>query len=216
MFDGGLVQWCCDDKVVVAGVAEARGFVTDDQAALAREDRVCAGGAEHVVRKGLVVEFVSRLSDVEVLEIVERVVQVFGTRIIRIKATDFFSFDLAPEVVSAVRVMRSEMPWRHVVPESDTPQLRPAQQLFVGIVLMIQRAPSRVRTVSFAREVERWVECLVEQEPVVETPRTPKIPIAETTEPESILRSETQAPIRENPIPADPVEPNPLPRRRNP
>ena len=55
---------------------------------------------EYVVRKGVVVEFVSRLSDVEVQEIVERVVQVFGTRITRIKATDFFSVDEAPEVVS--------------------------------------------------------------------------------------------------------------------
>src|SRR5678816_3357625 len=44
---------------------------------------------EHVVRKGVLVEFVSRLSDVEIQEILERVVQVFGTRITRIKAADF-------------------------------------------------------------------------------------------------------------------------------
>src|SRR5829696_3703539 len=37
---------------------------------------------EHVVRRGALVEFVSRLTDAEAQEIVERVVQVFGTRIL--------------------------------------------------------------------------------------------------------------------------------------
>src|SRR6185503_4941717 len=47
---------------------------------------------EFLVRKGVVVEFVSQLSDVEVLEIFERVVRAFSlTRITRIKAADFFS-----------------------------------------------------------------------------------------------------------------------------
>jgi hypothetical protein len=160
---------------------------------------------EFLARKGVVVEFVSRLSDVEVREIVQRVVQVFGTRIIRIKATDFFSLDTAPGVVVAAHVVRSEMPWRHVVPESDTPRLRPVQQLFVGIVLMVHRAPSRARTASFAREVERWVECWVEQKRVVEAPRTPEILIAETKEIEFIEAPESLAPIGENPIHADPV-----------
>ena len=101
------------------------------------------------------------------------------------------------------------MPWRHVVPESDTPRLRPAQRLFVGIVLMVHRAPVRVRTVSFAREVERWVE----QQPVVEVPRAPEILIAETNETESIDAPKSLAPIRENPIHADPVvlKPDPPP-----
>ena len=55
---------------------------------------------EHVVRKGVLVEFVSRLSDVEVLEIVQRVISVFGlTRIARIKATDFFRLDVAPLLI---------------------------------------------------------------------------------------------------------------------
>ena len=169
---------------------------------------------EYVIRKGVLVEFVSRLSDVEVLEIVERVVQVFGTRITRIKATDFFSVDEAPEVVRAVRVVRSEMPWLHVVPESDTPLLRPAQQLFVGIVLMIHRAPSRVRTLSFAREVERWVECaVVEERLVVEPPRSPDLLTTETIDPEPIEPPNVHAPIRENPIHADPValKPDPPP-----
>src|SRR6185295_721787 len=54
---------------------------------------------EFLVRKGVVVEFVNRLSDVEVREILERVIQTFElTRILRIKATDFFSVAEAREV----------------------------------------------------------------------------------------------------------------------
>src|SRR5678816_95219 len=54
---------------------------------------------EHVVRKGVLVEFVSRLSDVEIREIVQRVIQTFElTRIARIKATDFFPVAEAREV----------------------------------------------------------------------------------------------------------------------
>jgi len=161
---------------------------------------------EFLVRKGVVVEFVSRLSDVEVLEIFERVVRVFGlTRIERIKAADLFSVAVAREVahvahvpqVSRVSPVRSVMPWRHVVPESDTPQLRPVQQLFAGVVLMVHRAPSRVRTVSFAREVEQWIEAVVSTAPEKQT-------IVED-ELEFFHVPESAAPIRENPIVAPPA-----------
>jgi hypothetical protein len=164
---------------------------------------------EYLVRKSVVVEFVSRLSDEEARELVERVVQVFGlTRIRRIIATDFFSLDVAPEAPQLAET-RSEMPWRVVVPESESPRLRPVQQLFVGIVLMVQRAPSRVRTLSFAREVERWVQ----EQSVVEAPvqAAPEMVVDELTEIESINPPEILAPIRENPIAADPVLPQPAP-----
>jgi len=161
---------------------------------------------EHVVRKGVLVEFVSRLSDVEVREIVERVVSTFGvTRILRIKATDFFSLDLAPELKDVAQI-RSETPWRHVVPESDTPSLRPVQQFFVGIVLMVHRAPARVRTLSFAREVEHWI-----QEHIVEVQRSQTILIEQIHEPEFFTPAEPVAPIRENPIHADLIALKPPP-----
>ncbi len=154
---------------------------------------------EHVVRKGVLVEFVSRLSDVEVREIVQRVIQTFElTRIARIKATDFFSFDLAPEVPHVTQA-RTFVPWKTIVPETDTPVLRPVQQFFVGIVLMIHRAPSRVRTLSFAREVEHWI-----QERIVEVPRAQTIITDEIHAPEPLTPLETQAPIRVNPIPSPP------------
>jgi hypothetical protein len=161
---------------------------------------------EHVVRKGVLVEFVSRLSDVEVREIVQRVIHTFSlTRIARIKATDFFLVDEAPLLIEKTHV-QTPMPWIDVVPESNTPQLRPVQQLFVGIVLMVHRAPSRVRSVSFAREIEHWIE-----EHVVEAPRAQTIIVEEIHEPEFIEPVETQAPIRVNPIPGPPEIPQPAP-----
>jgi hypothetical protein len=163
-------------------------------------------GLEFLVRKGVVVEFVSQLSDVEVLEIFERVVRAFSlTRIERIKATDFFSVAVAREVTRATHVpemshvsrVRSVMPWRHIVPETDTPRLRPVQQLFVGVALMTHRAPSRVRTVSFAREVEQWIEAVISAAPEKQT-------IVENNL-EFFLAPESGAPIRENPIEAPPA-----------
>ena len=91
------------------------------------------------------------------------------------------------------------MPWRSVVPESDTPLLRPVQQFFVGIVLMVHRAPSRVRTMSFAREVEQWLER------VVATALETRTIVEETIETESFKPPESSAPIRVNPIQSPPV-----------
>ena len=170
---------------------------------------------EHVVRSGAVVEFVSRLSDVEVREIVQRVVYVFGlTRIVQIKATDFSSLDVAPTLIEEAQVRTVQMPWRDVVPESDTPRLRPAQQLFVGILLMVHRAPSRVRTLAFASEVQHWVKQVKQKEPSdVEISRAPEIHSEEIKKTEFIEPPEIGTPVRENPINADLVvlKPDPTP-----
>ena len=161
---------------------------------------------EHVVRKGVLVEFVSRLSDVEVREIVQRVIQTFGvTRILRIENADFFSVAEAREAPHVIET-RTVMPWKDVAPESDTPLLRPVQQFFVGIVLMVHRAPARVRTLSFAREVEHWI-----QERIVEAPRTQTIITEEIREIESFTPPEPVAPIRVNPIPSPPEIPRTAP-----
>ena len=167
---------------------------------------------EHVVRKGVLVEFVSQLSDVEVREILQRVLSVFVlTQIARIKAADFFSSDKAREVPHVMQA-RTVMPWRAVVPESNTPLLRPVQQFFVGIVLMVHRAPARVRTLSFAREVEHWIEQTVASAP----PDKPSI-IEKVIEEQHIeiaeffAPPEPRAPIRVNPIPSPSPIPQPAP-----
>ena len=165
---------------------------------------------EYVVRKGVLVDFVSRLSDVEVREIVERVLHTFAlTRILRIKAADFFVLDEAREVPHVLQA-RTPMPWKHVVPESATPQLRPVQQFFVGIVLMVHRAPSRVRTLSFVRELEHWIQSVVsvppEQPSIIEEVIEQVIEIDEFSKP-----PDTPAPIRVNPVPSPPEIPRPAP-----
>lgn len=166
---------------------------------------------EHVVRKGVLVEFVSRLSDVEIREILRRLVHTFElTRILRIENADFFSLLEAPEVPHVMQA-RMVMPWREVVPESDTPVLRPVLQFFVGMTLMVHRAPSRVRSVSFAREVEHWIQSIASAPPpdqpsIIEDVIEEAIEIAESSKP-----PETQAPIRVNPIPSPPDIPQPAP-----
>jgi hypothetical protein len=53
-------------------------------------------------------------------------------------------------------------PWTKHVPEaSAAPQLSIDQQRFVGIALMIHRAPSIARTTKFARELQRWEQQIV-------------------------------------------------------
>ena len=50
----------------------------------------------------------------------------------------------------------SNAPWLSWVPETDSYGLGTVQQLFLGLVLMLQRAPARVRSASLASEVQRW------------------------------------------------------------
>jgi hypothetical protein len=49
-------------------------------------------------------------------------------------------------------------PWQHIVPEGGYNELFPYsdQQCLLGIGLMLQRAPMRLRTQSFAQAVQRW------------------------------------------------------------
>lgn len=52
-------------------------------------------------------------------------------------------------------------PWNSRVRESETNGLGPEQQMFLGVVLMIQRAPATVRAKNFAREVETWQRAVI-------------------------------------------------------
>ncbi|MDQ1639056.1 MAG: hypothetical protein QOF62_2395 [Pyrinomonadaceae bacterium] len=61
------------------------------------------------------------------------------------------------ETVSTPAAVPSlDAPWSDWVPESSTAELRPEQQTFLGISLMLQRAPTKVRTAGFAREFKQW------------------------------------------------------------
>jgi hypothetical protein len=153
---------------------------------------------EHLARRGALIEVVSRFSDDEARDLVQRLVHAFAvTRITRIKATDWVREARSGKETKVRHQL--PMPWRRVVPESDTPRLRPMQQLFVGIALMVHRAPMRIRTVGFAREVERWVERVVEVSDARETVIEVR---SEGAAPEG---SENLTPLREHQIVAAPV-----------
>jgi hypothetical protein len=49
-----------------------------------------------------------------------------------------------------------DAPWTYFVPETMAAELRPEQQTFLGVSLMLQRAPARVRAADFARAVAAW------------------------------------------------------------
>ena len=115
---------------------------------------------ELLVKRDVIVEFVSRLSEDEVRVLVQRVVHVFALREIRHVLEPRIFRIAEPDLVRESRGREETpgefvVPWKHIVPEADTPRLG-LVQLFVGIALMIRRAPVRVRTLSFAKEVEEW------------------------------------------------------------
>ena len=120
---------------------------------------------QQLAKKHVLVEFVASLSEGETRELLERIAEKFGVPGIGRVAESFEEelvetredFSVASETVVVKEAQaRSVAPWRFVVPEADTPRLRRLQQLFLGVALMIRRAPAQVRTRSFAREVERW------------------------------------------------------------
>ena len=164
---------------------------------------------EFLVKKVAVVEVVSSWREAEVVELVRRVVHVFGLQALRevveTRITGILKPDLPLEgrTVTKKTSMMAVTPWRFLVPEGATPQLQPIQQLFVGVALMVQRAPARVRTVSFAREVEQWIDQIVETPPRYETLiDDPCLDVIEI-----LTTPEAPALIRENPI-AAPFEPS--------
>lgn len=62
--------------------------------------------------------------------------------------------DFVAQVGPAASSLRA--PWQRWVPESEAAGLGAAQQLFLGVALMVQRAPAVVRTSSFASDVDSW------------------------------------------------------------
>ena len=57
-------------------------------------------------------------------------------------------------------------PWKDWVRRSEAGGLGPEQQMFLGVALMLQRAPARVRTTSFTHEVETWLREVVAAQPM--------------------------------------------------
>lgn len=66
-------------------------------------------------------------------------------------------------------------PWRPWVPECEALELSPVQRLFLGIGLMLLRAPVVVRSRGFARQVIKWDETAVSNTGSDETIPSPRV-----------------------------------------
>lgn len=113
------------------------------------------------------IEFVKKLSDVEADELLKVVVQRFAVNEIAPLVRDSIVMNedvLVEEEVITPRqekvVTRREIiaaaPWRKFVSEIRHRQLTIAQERFLGVSLMLLRAPSVVRTRKFATEIAIW------------------------------------------------------------
>jgi len=75
------------------------------------------------------------------------------------------SSDFQSAVPSKFEAIRAA-PWKDWLRGSETGFLRPEQHTFLGVALMLQRAPSRVRTTSFTRDVENWLREVIAAQPM--------------------------------------------------
>ena len=102
--------------------------------------------------------FARALSDTDAATLLCRVARSFALRSL-ILVLDEAQDNRSPALEFAVPLPRTELagaPWQSWAPESAVFGAGPMQQRFLGIALMIQRAPAKVRTASFASEVDSW------------------------------------------------------------
>lgn len=115
--------------------------------------------------------FVNALTENECHEMTQHALHVFAmhelfsicaTPIVIEAKTDSEIVSSSPARVTADASMPELVPgpWAPWCSETTSPDLSPEQQRFLGIALMIQRAPSYARTREFARAVERWQQAL--------------------------------------------------------
>lgn len=129
---------------------------------------------QHLARWGKAVEFISALSDERAYEVIHAVAGSFGLSGL-IPPLDYapvsersqFETNEARVLTSSTRLVQyaaSEVfvagqppaPWQSAVPEGSASGLGVGQQLLLGIGLLLRRAPAKVRSSGFAREVACW------------------------------------------------------------
>ncbi|HXI24270.1 MAG TPA: hypothetical protein VNG71_10450 [Pyrinomonadaceae bacterium] len=123
---------------------------------------------QHLSKQHLAATFVAKLNDGEVHKIVGSVASSFGLQALqRTLETRLPGLSLAAteiEFRSSVSARSdhnavdaaARAPWLDRVPEIESRQLSLEQQRFLGIALMVQRAPAQARSRAFAQAVERW------------------------------------------------------------
>ena len=136
-----------------------------------QEPQQVPAALEHLTRSGGAHTFVARLAPAAIRSLLHRLADTFGLREL---TTNFLPLldghhvspaapDLLPLRFSVPQSARTTghaippaPPWRSIVPEADTAQLRRDQQAFLGIGLALQRAPAFTRSIDFARCVGEW------------------------------------------------------------
>src|SRR5574341_654702 len=158
---------------------------------------------EHLARASKAIEVVARFTEAEAFALTRLVLKSFGLRMLAetVQALHAASSESAVSQPVAEFKTRSDAetsdepgpsPWKRHVPETTAPQLSREQQRFLGIALMIQRAPSLVRTTRFADEAEQWQKQLAVQ--VAERLNTSPAQLA-TSFPDPVTISRTSSPL---------------------
>jgi hypothetical protein len=122
-----------------------------------------------LARTHIVSAFAAALTDQEARLLTERVIEVFALRglegmfewsMLRAPTQDQSAQSNPKQVSRAADVeghaSQLPAPWHGVLQEAAAVSLPLPQQLFVGLALMIHKAPSLVRTARFALDVARW------------------------------------------------------------
>jgi hypothetical protein len=176
---------------------------------------------EQLARANKIIEFVAALTEEETRTLSQRVATVFALHNLTSLFENFDSGELPrPETAVRSRIQAEHLnqspieesrqtiptPWFDTAPQVASASLSQWQELFVGLALMISRAPSLVRTRSFALAVERWqrlkrgkrpepgaARSAENREPLPETTVTGTVPPLETTATRTLPPLETPA-----------------------
>lgn len=122
---------------------------------------------DHLSKRHVAAAFVQRLEDHTVHQFVQAITQVFGLQwLMPVVASRMEAIGSSRSVSSSVSAnartaLSNDPPWRKQATETGTYHLSLEQQRFLGVALMIQRAPAVMRTKGFARAVEQWQEQFV-------------------------------------------------------
>jgi hypothetical protein len=120
----------------------------------------------HLAARRRLVAFAQKLNDAETRALLDGLVTSFALPALAAVFADADRSEPAPtHVVStderdesgATRRDARVAPWPNFVPESQATMLQPAKQALFGVGLMLQHAPSRVRTQGFAQAVRDWL-----------------------------------------------------------
>ena len=133
-----------------------------------RDSQYVPAALQQLASRNKAADFVRALSDAEVSELLRGVAQSFGLPAL-VRVLDDFKTAAAADRKSDLNQPRTTAgrsrvhaatapsgPWRPWVPECRAAELRPEQEFFFGIALLLARAPARARAPEFQARVREW------------------------------------------------------------